>query len=73
MTQNFGQAAQKATSAVKNYFTPEYNAGKNFWSTPTAQRLGDVQQTVQKYTAPIVNRVKSTAGKVKSWFSNLFK
>jgi len=73
IAQNVGQAAQKATTAVKNYFTPEYNSGKNFWSTPVAQGLGNVQTAIQKFTQPVVQKAKQTVSNVKNWFGNLFK
>jgi len=73
ITQNIGQAAQKATTAVKNYFTPEYNSGKNFWSTPVAQGLANAQTAIQKVTQPVVSKVQQTVSNVKNWFGNLFK
>lgn len=77
ITQNIGssigQAAQKATSAVKSYFNPTSNQGQNFWSTPVAQSLGNAQAAIQKVTQPVVNKVQQTVSNVKNWFSNLFK
>lgn len=70
---NVPQIAQKATTAIKNYFTPEYNAGKNFWSTPVAQSLGNVQTAIQKVTQPVTNTVQKAVSSAKSWISNLFK
>lgn len=70
---NIPQIAAKATTAVKNYFTPTSNNGQNFWSTPVAQGLANVQQAVQKVTQPVVSKVQQTVGNVKNWFSNLFK
>ena len=70
---NIPQIAAKATTAVKDYFTPTSNNGKNFWSTPVAQGLANVQQAVQKVTQPVVSKVQQTVGNVKNWFSNLFK
>lgn len=73
ISQNLSQSAQKATTAVKNYFTPTSNQGNNFWSTPVASGLANVQSSIQKYTAPVVNKVQQTVSNVKNWFSNLFK
>lgn len=70
---NVPQIAQKATTAIKNYFTPEYNAGKNFWSTPVAQTLGNIQTAVQKVSQPVTNTVQKAVSSAKSWLSNLFK
>ena len=70
---NIPQITQNATSAIKNYFTPTSNNGQNFWSTPVASGLANVQKAVQNVTQPVVNKVQQTVGNVKNWFSNIFK
>lgn len=70
---NIPQTAQRVTSDIKNYFTPTSNAGQNFWSTPVASGLANVQRAVQSVTQPVVNRVSQAVNTAKSWVSNLFK
>lgn len=70
---NIPQVIQKASTAVKSYFTPTSNAGQNFWSTPVAKALGTAQTTIQKVTQPIVQKAQQAVSNVKSWVSNLFK
>jgi len=33
---------------LRNYFNPTSNNGNNFWSTPVAQGMGNVQNTIQQ-------------------------
>jgi len=42
------QKALQAVQPVVDYFNPTSNAGQNFWSTPTAQRLADIQQRYEQ-------------------------
>jgi len=66
-------AVNKATSSVKSYFNPTSNQGKNFWSTPVASGLANIQSSIQKVTQPVVNRVSTAVNNVKNFVSNLFK
>jgi len=34
--------------AVRDYFNPTSNQGQNFWSTPVAQKLGEIQQRYEQ-------------------------
>lgn len=70
-------------SSVTNYFNPTSNNGQNFWSTPTAQKVANVQrgiqtispkieqfgQNIQKATAP--DFTKPTAGNIAKTFTQL--
>ncbi len=47
--QKFGSNVVKQT---QNYFNPQSNAGQNFWSTPTAQRMASVQNTFNTIAKP---------------------
>jgi hypothetical protein len=45
-------------SSVENYFNPTSNQGQNFWSTPVAQRLANLQLNTQPMVQPILNTLR---------------
>jgi len=42
---------------LRNYFNPTSNNGNNFWSTPVAQGMGNVQNTIQQAPRNIVQPI----------------
>ena len=44
--------------AVRDYFNPTSNQGRNFWSTPVAQRLANLQLNTQPMVQPILNTLR---------------
>lgn len=61
------QQIQQAVQPIKqklDYFNPTSNAGQNFWSTPTAQGLGRIQQTpLKQYFLPTSSAIEAQAGR----------
>ena len=47
LPQQIGNIANTTERNVGNYFNPQSNGGQNFWSTPVAQGLGNMQQFAQ--------------------------
>lgn len=69
--QGLGAVAKKVATPAINYFTPTSNAGNNFWSTPVAKSLANVQSNIQKTTQPVVQKVQQVAQNVGSFLKNL--
>jgi hypothetical protein len=60
-----------AAKNVSTYFNPTSNQGNNFWSTPTAKVLGNIQSSIQKVTQPVVNTVKNTVSNIGNTLKKL--
>jgi len=48
--------------AAIDYFNPASNQGQNFWSTPAANKLGELQQSLEQRTLPMVNLTQYAQG-----------
>jgi hypothetical protein len=56
---DIGNEISKLFSNTTNYFNPTSNQGNNFWRTPVAQGMANIQKTVQnvpQYFSPIGNQ-----------------
>jgi len=54
------QAGSTLTKKLQ-YFNPESNGGQNFWSTPVAQKMGNIQKVTQPIYTPVKNTISQGA------------
>ncbi len=63
-------SAPSVVSKVADYFKPTSGGGQNFWSSPAAKPLINIQTAYQKYTKPAIQTYKKVTSYVKpvtSW------